>query len=228
MAPVPDELEASQPLTHQGRQLNQPLKDSPHQGGCRQHDSSGHRGRWKRDLLTELPPEQSHTGDQGQAGHQRRDGGNPEFIGRIERPEPQTDQAGEKRHGRHHLELNRGDRVQLWTEPWTNKMDQWIRRDHQDHCDHQQQGADTGVQGRKNMSPLVPGPAAENADHGAVKRPVDAPEQDQQKSREHIGVVVCVIGSAHTERRSNHQLSQQTPEFAEQGAEGHHQSDPLE
>ena len=60
------------------------------------------------------------------------------------------------------------------------------------------------------------------------KGPLIPPEQDQQKSRQHIGVVVGVIGRANPEGRCNHQLPNQATHLAQQGAEGHHQCDPLQ
>ncbi|CAI8315309.1 MAG: Uncharacterised protein [Synechococcus sp. MIT S9220] len=118
--------------------------------------------------------------------------------------------------------------MQLRAEPRPNQADQRIRCKHEDHRHQQQQGTDTGVQCRKDVSSLALGPAAEHADHGAVKRPVDSPEQDQQKPGQHIGVVVRVVSRAHSKCRSNHQLTEEAAKFAEEGSEGDHQSDPLE
>ena len=118
--------------------------------------------------------------------------------------------------------------MQLRAEPWPNKSDQRIRCKHEDHRHQQQKGTNAGVQGRKDVGSLALGPAAEHADHGAVKRPVDSPEQDQQKPRQYIGVVVRVVSRAHSKCRSNHKLTEEAATFAEEGSEGDHQSDPLE
>ena len=118
--------------------------------------------------------------------------------------------------------------MQLRAQPWTHQRDQGISRQHQQQRDQQEQGTHAGVQGRQDVSPFSSGTAAQHADHGAVKGAVDSPQQDQQKSRQHIGIVVRVIGSAHAEGSSNHQLPHQPSHLAEQRAQGHHQGDALE
>ena len=57
---------------------------------------------------------------------------------------------------------------------------------------------------------------------------VNASQQDQQETRQHIGVVVGVVGRTDPERCSDHELAHQTAQLAEQRAVGHHQGDALE
>ena len=109
-----------------------------------------------------------------------------------------------------------------------HKGDQGIRRQHQNDGDQEQQSTDAGIERRKDVRPFRSGAPAQHAHHGAVEGAIDSPEQDQEKSRQHIGVVVGVIGSAHPEGRCNHQLPNQATHLAQQGAEGHHQCDPLQ
>ena len=118
--------------------------------------------------------------------------------------------------------------MQLRIQPGSNQGDQRISGQHQQNCDQEQQRADAGVQGRKDVSTFSAGPATENTDHGAVKRSVDSPQQNQQKPRQHIRVVVSVVSRSNSESGSDHQLSNQPTNFAEQRAEGDDQCDPLE
>ena len=113
MAPVPHQLEPRQTLLHQGRQLQQPLQQGPHQSGQGQHHpaNDGRLGRSNR--RAELPPEQANPKDQGQARHQRRNRRNPELIRRIEGAETKADQPRQKRHRRHHLQLDHSVVVKL-------------------------------------------------------------------------------------------------------------------
>ena len=78
------------------------------------------------------------------------------------------------------------------------------------------------------MGSFGPGAPAEHTHHGAVEGAIDPSQQDQQKSRQDIGVVVSVIGRAHPEGRRNHQLPNQTTHLTQQGAKGHHQCDPFQ
>ena len=118
--------------------------------------------------------------------------------------------------------------MQIRGETGTHKRDQRVGRKHQNQSHPHQQCTNGGVEGGQNMGAFLPRPAAEHADHRTVKGAVDATQQDQKKPRQHVGVVVGVIGRTHPEGCSDHQLADQTPCLAEQRAVGHHQGNALE
>ena len=118
--------------------------------------------------------------------------------------------------------------MELGGKTWAHQGDQWVRCTDKDQSDQQQSRAHHGVESGENMSTLLPGPAAEHAHHGAVERAIDAAEQDQQKARQHVRVVVGVVGRSHPKGRRDHQLAHQAAHFAEQGAVGHHQGNALQ
>ena len=84
MAPIPHQLKSRQTLTDQGRQLDQPLQQGPHQRGQRQHHTAAHGSSRQGDPTAQLPPEQPNPNHQRSTGHQRRDRRDPELIGGIE------------------------------------------------------------------------------------------------------------------------------------------------
>ena len=118
--------------------------------------------------------------------------------------------------------------MELRAQPRPHQGDQGISRQNQQQCDQKKQGTHTGVEGRQDVRTLLTGTAAQHTHHGAVEGAIDPPQQDQQKPRQHIGVVVGVVGGAHTEGGRDHQLPHQPPHLAEQRAQGHHQCDALE
>ena len=228
VAPVPNEPKPHQPLTHQGRKLDQPLQQRADQGGRRQNHSSAKGKTRIADLIPQLEPQQTNAQNQCGARHQRRHRWNPEFISSIEGAEPQSDQTRQQGHRRHHLELHHSDPVQLRAQPRADEGDQRIRCQNEQNRDAEKDGAHAGVQRRQDVSSLLAWSPAEHAHHGAMKGTVNPPKKDQQKSRQHIRIVVGVIGSAHAEGGGDHELPHQPAHLAQQSAEGDHQCDALQ
>ena len=109
---------------------------------------------------------------------------------------------------------------------WTHERDQGIRRHQQHQGDPNQARPHDRVDRRQHMGPILPGSPGQHAHHGAMERAINPPQQDQQKARKHIGVVVGVIGGTHTKGRRNHLLPHQARHLAEGRGHGHDQGNP--
>ena len=110
----------------------------------------------------------------------------------------------------------------------SHQGDQGIRRNDQQQRHRHQGGAHQGVDRCKHMGPLLPAAARQHADHGAVERTVDAPQQNQQETRQNVGIVVSVVGGADPESSGDHLLAQQACHLAEGRGQGHHQGNAFE
>ena len=183
LPPAKVQPQLTQALFCQRWQLHQPLQQGARQGADRQHGGSGPGPCGCADGGPRLQPQQSQTNQHRQAGEQRANGRQPIHIGCVECSKAQANQAGQQGHGGHQPQLQHRQGMQFRIEPWPHQGDQGIGQQHQQQRDHQQPKAHQGVDGGQQLGAVLPFPFGHDADHGAVKRTVDAAQQDQQKPR---------------------------------------------
>ena len=109
----------------------------------------------------------------------------------------------------------------LGIQPRTHQVDKRISSHKQQQGDANQRRTDQGVDGGEDMGTFFAGTTGQGADHGAVERAVNPSQQDQQKAREHIGVVVGVVGRPHAKGSGDGLLAHQASQFAEGRCDRH-------